>query len=268
MSARQNRKKRLRWVIKAGSNMVCSGGPLLVKSWAQQVAQLQRLHGIEVIWVTSGAISSARERVTNKRIPRGTLKLNEKQALSAIGQPMVMELYNMALQSEGLRGAQLLLTSDDLSHAERRRNLKNTLETLLAWGVVPVLNENDSVATEEIKFGDNDSLSARVAAHTGADRLVILTDVAGLYSADPTKNPEAALIPVLPRIKDSDLQKPGLRGGSSRGTGGMYSKLLAARMATKKGVDCTLVKGDSPSVLLQLAKGVEIGTYIPAQKKP
>lgn len=260
------KSKRIRWVVKAGSNMVCNGGPLLIKSWAQQVSQLRRDYNIEVIWVSSGAIASAKSRIAMNKIPKKNLKLNEKQALSAIGQPLVMDLYNMALQAESLRGAQVLLTSDDLNHRGRRQNLKNTLQTLLKWDIVPVLNENDTVATEEIQFGDNDSLSARVAIHMNADRLVILTDVDGLFDSDPTKNPQARLVPSLERIATKDLAQPGLKGKSQHGTGGMYSKLLASRLATQKGIDSFLVKGDLPSVLLQLAKGVSVGTHIKAKK--
>lgn len=260
------KSKRIRWVVKAGSNMVCNGGPLLIKSWAQQVAQLRRDYNIEVIWVSSGAIASAKSRIATNKIPKKNLKLNEKQALSAIGQPLVMDLYNMALQAESLRGAQVLLTSDDLNHRGRRQNLKNTLQTLLKWDIIPVLNENDTVATEEIQFGDNDSLSARVAIHMNADRLVILTDVDGLFDSDPTKNPQARLVPSLERVATKDLTQPGLKGKSQHGTGGMYSKLLASRLATQKGIESFLVKGDLPSVLLQLAKGVSVGTHIKAKK--
>lgn len=253
-----------RWVIKAGSNMVCSGGPLLLRSWAQQIKQLKHDFNIEVIWVTSGAIASARERLNTTKGQNKILRLNEKQALSAIGQPIVMDIYNLALQAEGLRGAQILLTYDDLANLKRRSNLKNTLETLLKWGIIPILNENDTVATEEIKFGDNDSLSARVAVHTKADRLVILTDVQGFYTANPNEDPKAQLISNIEKITQKHLQHPGLRSGGSRGTGGMYSKLLAAQMASKKGIETFLVKGDLPSVLVQLAKGVSIGTRIQA----
>lgn len=241
--------------------MVCSGGPLLLRCWAQQILQLRNEFNIEVIWVTSGAISTAREKL---KLKKKESLLSEKQALSAIGQPVIMDLYNMALQAEGLRGSQILLTYDDMSNAKRRHNLKATLETLLKWKVVPILNENDTVATEEIKFGDNDSLSARVAVHAHADRLVILTDVIGLYDSNPSENPKAQLIQSVDKITKKDLAKPGLRSGSSRGTGGMYSKLLAAQMATSKGVETFLVKGDTPSVLVQLAKGVQIGTRIKA----
>ena len=256
--------KLKRWVVKAGSNMVCSGGPLLLRSWAQQISQLKRDFNIEVIWVTSGAIASARERLNHTRDKKKILRLNEKQALSAIGQPIVMDIYNLALQAEGLRGAQILLTYDDLAHLKRRSNLKNTLETLLKWGMIPILNENDTVATEEIKFGDNDSLSARVAIHTKADRLIILTDVEGFYTANPFENPKAQLITNLEKITKKHLQNPGLRAGGSRGTGGMYSKLLAAQMASKKGIETFLVKGDLPAVLVHLAKGDSVGTRIKA----
>ena len=254
--------KRQRWVIKAGSAMVCSGGPLLLRSWSQQIKQLKRDFNIEVIWVTSGAIATAREQIKPKSSK--TLLLSEKQALSAIGQPMVMDIYNMALQAEGLRGAQILLTYDDMANLKRRNNLKSTLETLLKWQVVPILNENDTVATEEIKFGDNDSLSARVAIHTKADRLIILTDVAGLYTDNPNENPAAKLILTLNKITKKDLAKPSLRRGSARGTGGMYSKLLAAQMASKNGIETFLVKGDLPSILVSLAKGGSHGTRIKA----
>jgi glutamate 5-kinase len=152
------RRRKQRWVVKVGSNVICSGGPLLIRAWMQQVATLQRKHGIEVIWVTSGAIASAVDRTGFKKRDR---LLCEKQALSAIGQPIVMDLYNLALQANGLLGAQILLTYGDLADADRRENFKSTVEQLLRWGIVPVLNENDAIASEEIKFGDNDSLSAK-----------------------------------------------------------------------------------------------------------
>ena len=213
--------------------------------------------------MTSGAIATAREKL---KVKRRDGQLTEKQALSAIGQPIVMDLYNIALQAEGLRGAQILLTYDDMANLKRRNNLKGTIETLLKWQIVPILNENDTVATEEIKFGDNDSLSARVAVHTNADRLIILTDVNGLYDSNPNENPKAQLIPVVEKLLPKDLKKPGLQNKTSRGTGGMYSKLLAAKTATASGIDTFLVKGDVPDVLLHLAQGDEIGTRIKAQK--
>ena len=256
-------QKKQRWVVKAGSNMVCSGGPLLLRSWAKQIFALKRDYNIEIIWVTSGAIATARDQL--KQNEKKT-KLSEKQALSAIGQPIVMDLYNSALQAEGLRGAQVLLTYDDLANSKRRANLKSTLETLLKWNMTPILNENDAVATEEIKFGDNDSLSARVAVHTDAHRLIILTDVMGLYDSNPNLNKNAKLINVVENIKPSDLRKPGLNAKTNRGTGGMLSKLQAAKMATEKGIETFLLKGDVPSALIRLAQGERIGTRIKARK--
>ncbi len=251
--------KNRRWVIKAGSNMVCSGGPLLLRSWMAQVAQLRKQHAIEVIWVTSGAIPSAVDRTSYKKREKS---LPEKQALSAIGQPIVMDLYNLALNAQGLLGAQVLLTAGDMQESKRRRNLQNTLEQLLKWQAVPILNENDAVATAEIKFGDNDTLSSMIARMMKAERLVLLTDVDGLYDSDPRKNKTAKLIDYRRKVSSEDFAKAGKRGGSSRGTGGMYSKLLAAENALKGGIVTHLVRGDVPSNLLLLAQGKRLGTQI------
>jgi len=254
-----NHRAKSRWVIKAGSNLICSGGPILLRAWMQQLAELKRSHGVEVIWVTSGAIASAKERT---RFGGKAPSLPEKQALSAIGQPLIMDLYNLSLHAVGLQGAQVLLTSDDINNPKRLKNLKNTLTKLLEWKVTPVLNENDTVATDEIKFGDNDSLSARVAIAMKADRLVILTDVLGLYEENPMKNPKARLISHAPKITDRMLAQVEQVAGSSKGTGGMFSKLSAARLASKKGIETWLVKGDLPSILLDVARGRANGTCI------
>lgn len=255
--------RRRRWVVKAGSNMICSGGPLLLRSWMQQVAKLREGHGVEVIWVTSGAIASAVERT---RIRKKKRDLSEKQALSAIGQPLVMDLYNLSLQAVGLMGAQVLLTYDDLADRGRRQNFRNTIEKLLEWDVTPILNENDAVATEEIRFGDNDSLSARVAVELGAERLLILTDVEGFFEGDPRKIKGAPLISELRGVSEKHLSSAGKSSGSSRGTGGMYSKLLAARHATRKGIETWLVKGDRPNILLDVVNGESVGTRILGEK--
>ncbi len=220
-------KKLERWVIKAGSNAICNGGPLQIRAWTQQLAKLRRDHQIEIVWVTSGAIASAVDRTAKEH-----KTLPEKQALSAIGQPLLMDLYNMALQASGLMGAQILLSYEDMADAKRKKNLQQTMEQLLQWGVIPILNENDAVATEEIKFGDNDSLSAKVAVMLEADRLVILTDVEGLYDSDPASNPKAKLIHQVKSISDELLGKVSPVSGSKRGTGGMYSKLSAGKEAT------------------------------------
>jgi glutamate 5-kinase len=251
---------RARWVIKAGSNMVCTGGPILLRAWMSQIAELRKRHKIEVIWVTSGAIASAVDRTSFGK--KGQKTLPEKQALSAIGQPIVMDLYNLALQASGLIGAQILLTYDDLANAARRKNFQNTVEKLLDWGVTPILNENDAIATEEIRFGDNDSLSARVARVMKADRLVILTDVDGLYDSDPRKNPQARLIDQLTSISPKLLKSMTPKSGSSRGTGGMLSKLCAAKEAARDSIPTWLARGDVASVLTQIAAGEKVGTSI------
>lgn len=267
------RRKRQRWVVKAGSNVICSGGPLLIRAWMQQVAALRRGHSIEVIWVTSGAIALAAERTGFKK--RGP-PLAEKQALSAVGQPMVMDLYNLALHAMGLLGAQILLTYGDLADEGRRDNFKNTLEQILSWGMVPVINENDAVATEEIRFGDNDSLSARIARVVQADRLLLLTDVDGLHDRDPKQYPGARLIPRLSPAAAAEAlgrlsrarRTPG-RGAAApraatRGTGGIFSKMRAASEAAGAGIESWLVRGDLNQVLLQVAGNRSIGTVVGA----
>lgn len=261
-------KTKYRWVIKAGSQMICQGGPLLIRSWMSQVAQLRKKYKVEVIWVTSGAIATAVDRTDFKKTDK---TLAEKQALSAIGQPMIMDLYHLALQTQGLMGAQVLLTYEDLADANRRQNFQNTIEQLLEWGITPIINENDAVATQEIKFGDNDSLSARVAAVMKADRLAILTDVEGLFESDPRKNPSARLITELDSIKPAFLQKlqkeSGFKGGTQRGTGGMFSKISAAKLATQSGVETWLVKGDETNILLDVAQERRVGTRIYSKRR-
>ncbi len=243
--------------------MVCAGGALLLRAWMTQVAQLKKQYHIEVIWVTSGAISSAADR-TN--FPRRKRTLPESQALSAIGQPIIMDLYNLALNATGLIGAQVLLTAGDMKERTRRKNLQSTLEKLLAWQAVPVLNENDAVATEEIRFGDNDSLASQIARMMRAERLILLTDVDGLYDSDPKKNKKAKLIAFRERVLPQDLRNAGKVGGSQRGTGGMYSKLLAAKNASRDEIVTHLMRGDFPSNLLSLAEGVAIGTQIGGER--
>jgi len=246
--------------------MVCSGGLLLVKAWMHDVVRLRRDFGIEVVWVTSGAIASAAERTRPHRKLAALKKtLPQKQALSAIGQPIVMDLYNTAIQACGALGAQILLTASDLKDQERRSNFVNATEQLLRWGVVPILNENDAVATEEIQFGDNDRLSAQVASVLGADRLVILTDVDGLYDGDPKKR-GSRLVESVGSVT-AKIMSYCTGGKSQRGTGGMYSKLLAARLAQQAGIDTHLVRGDRAGVLVTVAQQKKTGTHVHANKR-
>ncbi|MEK2688442.1 glutamate 5-kinase [Bdellovibrio sp. GT3] len=249
--------KNRRWVIKAGSKMVCDGGPLLMRAWMLQVAQLKKKHGIEIIWVTSGAIAWAVARTNFKSAKR---TLPQKQALSAIGQPLVMDQYNLALQSANLLGSQVLLTAGDMKDPARRKNLQNTLTELLKWKVLPILNENDAVATEEIKFGDNDSLAAKVAVMMKAERVILMTDVDGLFDSDPNKNPDATLVRYRPKVTKAEFNLADRKAVSKVGTGGMYSKLLAAETAGKNKIITHLVRGDIPNNLLHIAKGESIGT--------
>jgi glutamate 5-kinase len=253
-------KATQRWVIKVGSNMVSTGGPLLIRAWMEQIVTLRRQHGVEVIWVSSGAISSAVKRTAFDKT-RSDWQVFEKQALSAIGQPILMDQYNLALQATGMLGAQILLTADDLRHKKRRNNFQASVEQLLSWKVVPILNENDAVATDEIKFGDNDSLSAKVAVALKAQRLVILTDVDGLFDKDPRFHHDAHLVTHLKQVNKKILDTAGAVG-SKHGTGGMYSKLRAAQEALKGGVETVLIKADTPAALLRIADGNYLGTTI------
>jgi glutamate 5-kinase len=260
MTKKKKKKSRKIWVIKVGSALFVEGGPLLVRDWMHQIERLRRQYQIDIIWVTSGAIASARER-TRKQWE----KLAEKQALSAIGQPILMDAYNLALQSVGLLGAQVLLTYDDIARRAHAANLKNTLTALLDWQVVPILNENDAVATEEIQFGDNDLLSAKVAGLVKAERLVILTNVDGLYSENPNKSKNARLISHLPRVTPSLLKGLGrdqAHAVSPMGRGGMFSKIRAAAYAQSKGVPTCIMRGDIHDGLIKLIRGEALGTCI------
>jgi len=251
--------RRRRWVVKAGSKMVCDGGPLLLRTWMHQVLQLRKQHNIEVIWVTSGAIASAARRTDFNQAKR---TLPQKQALSAIGQPIIMDQYNLALQAEGLLGSQVLLTAGDIRDKARSKNLKSSLNQLLQWNVIPILNENDAVSTDEIQFGDNDSLASQVAIMMNAERLVLLTDVDGLFDADPNRNKKAQLIHYCKTIGRKELALADGKIAGSIGTGGMASKLLAAQKATKEKIITHLVKGDVPQNLLNIAEDRSIGTQI------
>lgn len=255
-SNRKKNKKLELWVIKIGSQLITEGGPLLIRALIQEVSTLIKTRHLKVVWVTSGAIASARQRLQYQ-----WHTLPEKQALSALGQPMLMELYNLALQSQGLMGAQVLLSYSDFRRRESRVNLCNTIHKLLEWGVVPLLNENDVVATDEIQFGDNDQLSAMVASEIEADRLVILTNVEGLYDRHPSED-GAALIPFLPLVNSKIIRKTVSSKKTDVGRGGMFSKLQAAQRAWKQGIPTTIVQGSLAHVITRLKKGEELGTAI------
>lgn len=253
---KESSNKKELWVVKIGSQLITDGGPLLIRSLIQEISLLVKSNSLQIVWVTSGAIASARQRLNYQ-----WHTLPEKQALSAIGQPMLMELYNLGLQSHGLMGAQVLLSYSDFNRKESRTNLCNTIVKLLDWGVIPLLNENDAVATDEIQFGDNDQLSAIVACEIKADRLVILTNVEGLFDRDPSQD-GAQLIQHLPRLPQSLITKTASNKISSLGRGGMSSKLLAAQRALKKGITTHIVRGTAEKVLTRLWQGESLGTKI------
>lgn len=250
------KKKSELWVIKIGSQLITDGGPLLIRSLVQEISKLIKKKSLKIVWVTSGAIATARQRLDYQ-----WYSLPEKQALSALGQPMLMDLYNVALHSHGLMGAQVLLSYSDFKRKESRANLSNAIHQLLEWNAVPLLNENDVVATDEIQFGDNDQLSAMVACELKADRLVILTNVDGLYDQDPTKD-NAQRIPFLPTVTAKLIQKTKSSKKSLTGRGGISSKLQAAQMALKKGIPSVIVKGSMENVLMRVWQGEDIGTCI------
>ncbi|MEW5839012.1 MAG: glutamate 5-kinase [Pseudomonadota bacterium] len=256
-----------RWVVKIGSAMVTRGGQGVdlqaIGRWAAQV-QAMRASGKEVVIVTSGAVAEGMLRLGWTTRPSA---LHELQAAAAVGQMGLAQAYESVFQRHAMRTAQILLTHDDLSHRVRYLNARSTLRTLLGHDVIPVVNENDSVATEEIRFGDNDTLAALVANLVEADVLVILTDQQGLYTADPRKHPEARL---LSEVRASDPALAGMASaeGGALGRGGMATKVRAAQRAARSGAATLIAAGSEPDVLTRLANGEEVGTVFLPDKEP
>ncbi|MEO6352377.1 MAG: glutamate 5-kinase [Oxalobacteraceae bacterium] len=253
-----------RLVIKVGSSLVTNDGRGLdhaaIAKWADQIARLRQL-GKEVVLVSSGAIAEGMLRLGFEKRPTGIDKL---QACAAVGQMGLAHIYETSFQAHGLRTAQVLLTHADLAHRERYLNARSTLFTLLRLGVVPIINENDTVVTDEIKFGDNDTLGALVANLIEGDALIILTDQQGLYTADPRKDPDAVFVH---RANAGDLALETMAGGagSSLGRGGMLTKILAAKRAARSGAHTVIAWGREEDVLTRLAAGELIGTQLTAQ---
>jgi glutamate 5-kinase len=217
---------------------------------------LLRERGKQVIVVSSGAIAAGRSELGLLEKPR---TIPQKQAAAAIGQTRLMRSYEEGLAPHGLKAAQLLLTSEDLGSRQRFLNARATIDTLLGYGIIPVINENDTVVVDEIKFGDNDNLSALVTNVAEADLLVILTDVEGLYSADPGQDPDARLIPLVQGIT-RELERSAGGSASSLGTGGMATKVAAAKKAGKNGVPTILVAGKRAGIISTAMGGEEVGT--------
>ena len=252
-----------RLVVKVGSSLVTNDGrgldPEAIARWAAQIAQLRR-DGRDVVLVSSGAIAEGVQRLGWPRRPR---EIHELQAAAAVGQMGLAQVYESCFRAHALHTAQVLLTHEDLADRRRYLNARSTLRTLLGHGVVPVINENDTVTTDEIKVGDNDTLGALVANLIDADALVILTDQAGLFTADPRRDPSATL---LGRVQAGDPALEAMAGGagSAIGSGGMLTKVLAARRAAASGACTVVCSGREPDVLLRLAAGEPVGTEFAA----
>ena len=253
-----------RIVVKVGSSLVTNEGrgidEAAIGQWSAQIAALVK-SGRELIMVSSGAIAEGMKRLGWKTRPK---MVNELQAAAAVGQMGLVQMYETKLSEQDVGSAQVLLTHADLADRERYLNARSTLLTLLGHGVVPVINENDTVVNDEIKFGDNDTLGALVANLVDADLLVILTDQKGLYSADPRKNPDAEFIHVA-RAGDPRLEEMAGGAGSRVGTGGMITKIVAARRAAGSGASTVIAWGREPDALLRLTRGELIGTLLVAQ---
>jgi glutamate 5-kinase len=256
-----------RLVVKAGSSLVTGDGAGLdhdaIASWAAQIAQLV-LRGKQVLLVSSGAIAEGMQRLGWTKRPHA---LHALQAAASVGQMGLVQAYESRFREHGLHTAQVLLTHEDLSDRKRYLNARSTLRTLLELNVIPVINENDTVVTDEIRFGDNDTLAALVANLVEADALIILTDQSGLYSADPRSDANAKIIP---EARADDPQLENIAGGarSAIGRGGMLTKVQAAKRAARSGTHTIIASGREREVLLRLMQGEALGTFLSAEKPP
>ena len=250
-----------RVVVKVGSSLVTNHGAGLdreaIGSWAKQIAALVK-SGTETVMVSSGAVAEGMQRLGIAKRPS---TVHELQAAAAVGQMGLVEAYETAFRAHGFHTAQILLTHEDLSDRKRYLNARSTLRTLLKLGVIPIINENDTVATDEIRFGDNDTLAALVTNLVEADCLIILTDTEGVYESDPRKTPDARLIPEAD-ASDSSLDTKAGGAGSSLGRGGMITKILASRRAARSGADTVIASGKVMNILERLNCGERIGTRL------
>ena len=254
-------QKVKRIVVKVGSSLVTNNGEGLdhaaIAMWAEQMAALLA-SGYEVLMVSSGAIAEGMQRLGWTKRPQ---EIHQLQAAAAVGQMGLVQVYESCFARFDLRSAQILLTNADLAHPERNANAKATLETLLRLGVVPIINENDTVVTDEIKFGDNDNLAALVANLIHADLLVILTDQGGLFTADPRRDASATLLSDVV-AGDPALEKMAGGAGSELSNGGMLTKVLAAKVAAQTGAATVIASGHESRVLIRLLAGEKIGTRL------
>jgi glutamate 5-kinase len=252
-----------RIVVKVGSSLVTNDGRGLdrgaIANWAEQIAELKS-EGRDIVLVSSGAIAEGMQRLGWTKRPHA---VHELQAAAAVGQMGLVQVYESCFARHGLHTAQILLTHDDLADRKRYLNAKSTLRALLALKVIPVVNENDTVTTDEIRVGDNDTLGALVANLIEADVLIVLTDQSGLYSADPRRDPTATLVQHA-RAGDPALEAMAGGAGSQYGRGGMLTKVLAAKRAARAGASTIIASGREPAVLTRLAGGEAIGTQLAA----
>lgn len=260
-------------VIKIGtSSLTLPDGGLdehRIRAVAAQIGDLRR-DGKDVVLVTSGAIGVGSRRLGLTERPR---TIPHKQAAAAVGQGLLMQAYEQAFLEQNLIVGQVLLTAEDVADRRRHLNSRNTLLALLEFGTVPIVNENDTVAVDEIRFGDNDTLSALVATLIGADVLIVLSDVDGLYTGDPRTDPKARRISAVERVTEAMIESAG-GAGSAFSTGGMVTKLQAARIVTAAGIPMLLTDGSRPGIVAELLSGADVGTLflpgprpLPARKR-
>lgn len=256
-----------RWVVKIGSALLTADGRGVdrpaIETWVGQMARL-RQSGKEIVLVSSGAVAEGMARLGWSQRPRELFNL---QAAAAVGQMGMIQAYETAFQQHGLHTAQILITHEDLSNRTRYLNARGTLNRLLELGVVPIINENDSVATDEIRFGDNDTLGALITNLIEARVLVILTDQTGLYTADPRQDPEAELVREG-RAGDPELSAMAGATGGGLGRGGMATKLRAAALAARSGASTVIASGREPNVLPRIAAGDAPGTVLVPEQSP
>lgn len=256
-----------RWVVKIGSALLTNDGQgldqLAIAGWVQQIVQL-RQRGIEVVLVSSGSVAEGMARLGWKQRPKA---IHDLQAAAAVGQMGLVQTWEQSFKAHDVHSAQVLVTHDDLSDRKRYLNARSTLLALISHRVVPVVNENDTVVTDEIRFGDNDTLGALVTNLVEADLLVILTDQDGMFDADPRTNPSARLIS---HARASDPALVGVAGGSagSLGRGGMATKLRAAQLAARSGAASIIVGGRLPAVLSRIQQAEAVGTLLTADESP
>lgn len=252
--------KTKRVVVKIGSSSLTDSQGFIseqqMATLITQLADLQLHDHIQVILVSSGAVAAGLGRLGWSR---GQITVPEKQAAAAVGQGLLIEQYQKQFSAKGIQMAQLLLTRSDIEHRHRFIHIRNTIEPLLQNGIIPIVNENDTVAVDEIRFGDNDTLASLVALVSAADQLILLTDIDGLYDANPKEVPDAQLIAEVHEITDEIKQLAG-DAGSEFGTGGMQTKLVAAEIAMQSGIEVVIASSAEPNVLKRVQQGEAIGT--------